>query len=78
MKLVKSKCEKAWFFNATKRKEEFTAGMACFMPNCERQVAVELNGFSYLLEVPSRAIQSNVPIKIINARLPLLISGVHE
>ena len=78
MKLVKSKCEKAWLFNAAKRGDEITAGLACFLPGCEENLEVGIGGEQRLLVAPFRVIGSPVPIKITNARLSLLNSASHE
>jgi hypothetical protein len=78
MKLVKSKCEKAWLFNTAKRSDEIIAGLACFLPGCEESVELEIAGRSWYAMVPSRAVNSPVPMKVTNARLSLLISASHE
>lgn len=73
MKLLKSKCEKAWLFDVAKYKEEITAGLACFLPGCVDHVEVEITGETFRVAVPHRAIGSPVPVKVRNARLSLLI-----
>lgn len=75
MKLLKSKCEKAWLFDAAKYKEEITAGLACFLPGCVDHIEVEIKGELCRVAVPHRAIGSPVPVKVRNARLSLLISA---
>lgn len=74
MKLVKSKCEKAWFFNVRKKRDELSAGLACFLPGCNDKVIVEMNNMSFEVSVPSEGVESRIPIKIANARLSLLVS----
>jgi hypothetical protein len=78
MKLVKSKCEKAWLFNTAKRSDEIIAGLACFLPGCEESVQVEMGGKEWHAMVPAKAVNSPVPVKVTNARLSLLISASHE
>lgn len=78
MKLVKSKCEKAWLFDTTKRNDEIAAGLACFLPGCGESIEVELRGEECRVVVPLRAVNSPVPVKVTNARLSLLISAPHE
>lgn len=78
MKLLKSKCEKAWLFDTTRYKDEFVAGLACFLPGCEGWIEVEVKEKMYRLRVPKSAAHSPVPVKVSNARLSLLISASHE
>ena len=78
MKLLKSNCEKAWLFDVARYKEELTAGLACFLPECKEHVHLELNGTMYCVAVPHRAINSPVPVKVSNARLSLLVTAPHE
>lgn len=78
MKLVKSKCEKAWLFDAAKRNDEITAGLACFLPGCGESLEVEFHGEECRIVVPLRAVDSPVPVRVTNARLSLLISVPHE
>lgn len=78
MKLLKSKCERAWLFNVSKRGEELFAGMACFLPGCGGDVLVEIKGICCSLVVPHKAINSAVPVKVSNARLSLLNIARHE
>lgn len=73
MKLLKSKCEKVWLFDAAKYDEEITAGLACFLPWCADFVEIEIKSAFYQVAVPRKAIQSPVPVKVRNARLSLLI-----
>ena len=73
MKLLKSKCEKVWLFDAAKYKEELIAGLACFLPGCGDSIEVEIKGVTWRMAVPHRAVNSPVPVKASNARLSLLI-----
>jgi len=75
MKLLKSKCEKVWLFDAAKYKEELIAGLACFLPGCGECFEVEVKGEMCRIGVPHRAVNSPVPVKVRNARLSLLISA---
>lgn len=78
MKLLKSKCEKGWFFDVKIEDGYLAVGLACFMGGCGDFAEVEIKGQSFAIEVPHRCIQLPVPSRILNARLALLPSHSDE
>lgn len=78
MKLLTSTCGRAWFFNASLSKGTLKVGLACFLPGCQSVLQVENRGKIWRVEVPKRAINSVVPVKVSNARLSMLLEGTHE
>lgn len=73
MKLLKSTCEKAWFFNAEEEENSLHVGLACFLPSCKHEVEVEIDGKLAMVMVPKRAINSPMPTRASNARLSLFL-----
>lgn len=71
-KFVKSDCEKAWLFNVKQEDEVLIAGFACFAHSCPLEVKVKVNGEERMVMIPSRAVNSSVPLRMLNARLSLL------
>jgi hypothetical protein len=71
-KLIKSNCEKAWLFNVKQDDDSLIAGFACFAHSCPLEVEMEVNGQGRTVIVPSRAVNSSVPLRMLNARLSLL------
>ena len=71
-KFVKSDCEKAWLFNVKQEDEALIAGFACFAHSCPLEVKVKVNGEERMVMIPSRAVNSSVPLRMLNARLSLL------
>jgi hypothetical protein len=71
-KLVKSNCQKAWLFNVKQEDETLIAGFACFAHSCPLEVKMEVNGEERMVMLPSRAVNSAVPLRMLNARLSLL------
>lgn len=72
MKLLKSDCEKAWFFDVAIVDGVFKAGVACFLPTCDKEVIVTLKEIKQRIEVPKQARGKVMPVKICNARLLML------
>lgn len=71
-KIVKSSCQKAWFFDAREDDDFLLAGFACFAPGCASETTIEINGKERAVMTPVKAVQSPVPMRIVNARLSLL------
>jgi hypothetical protein len=71
MKLVKSKCEKIWLFDASKDDLFIKAGLACFLPNCPTSACFAWGSKEIEVMLPFKAIGSSVPMRIVNARLSL-------
>jgi len=71
-KLIKSNCEKAWLFNVRQDDDSLIAGFACFAHSCPLEVGMEVNGKERKVMLPSRAVDSSVPLRMLNARLSLL------
>jgi hypothetical protein len=72
MKLVKSDCGRAWFFDAREEGGILHAGFACFLSRCSQQILVSMGKEKVALLVPQKATNSPVPVRIINARLSVL------
>lgn len=72
MKLAKSDCGRAWFFDARKESDMLHVGFACFLPRCSQQILVSMGKEKVALLVPQKATNSPVPVRIINARLSVL------
>ena len=77
-KFLKSICEKAWLFDVEIREDEIRAGLACYLTDCDIDIAFEIGGKKCNASVSSRAVASHVPIRILNARLPLLVNADNE
>lgn len=71
-KLIKSNCEKAWLFNVKQEDDSLIAGFACFAHSCPLEVEMEVNGKGRKVMLPSGAVNSSVPLRMLNARLLLL------
>jgi hypothetical protein len=71
MKLVKSECEKVWLFDVTKDDLSVKAGLACFLADCPSSVVLDFGKEKIETFLPFKAISSAVPMRILNARLPL-------
>lgn len=71
-KLMKSICERAWLFNVKQDDDLLTAGFACFVHSCPMEVKMIVNGEERKVMVPARAVNSSVPLRMMNARLSLL------
>lgn len=71
MKLVKSKCEKIWLFDASKDDLFVKAGLACFLSNCPSSIVIDFGKEEIEVGVPFKAIGNGAPMRILNARLPL-------
>lgn len=78
MKLIKSKCEKAWLFDCKVDDNWLTAGFACFLSECSDAVSVLIKDRQLTVEVPMKAVNNLVPTRIINARLAVLSSDTDE
>lgn len=72
MKALKSKCGKAWLFDAHVSDGVLQVGLACFLPYCEDKIVVPIKDYEQQLEVPKEAKGKAIPIKICNARLLML------
>lgn len=72
MKLIKSKCEKVWLFDAQKDDLFIRAGLACFLSQCPSYVTFNIEGEEIDIFVPFKAINSGIPMRITNARLSML------
>lgn len=77
-KFLKSICEKAWLFDVEVREDDIKAGIACYLPDCDIDVVFEIDGKRCKASVSSQAVASHVPIRILNARLPLLVNVGNE
>lgn len=71
-KLLKSCCEKTWLFNVKQEDDILIAGFACFAHSCPLEVEMEINGQRRMIMLPSRAVNSSVPLRMLNARLSVL------
>jgi hypothetical protein len=71
MKLAKSKCEKIWLFDVSKDDLFVKAGLACFLSNCPSSIVISFGKEEIEVGVPFKAIGNGVPMRILNARLPL-------
>jgi hypothetical protein len=71
VKLLKSKCEKAWFFDARKAKDVLVVGFCCFLPECPSEVEISFRGVRMMAMVPKGAVYSAVPTRAINVKLSL-------
>jgi len=71
-KLIKSNCEKAWLFNVRQDDDSLIAGFACFAHSCPLEMEMEVDGKKQKVMLPSRAVNSSVPLRMLNARLSLL------
>jgi hypothetical protein len=71
MKLLKSTCEKAWFFDARKSKDMLMVGFCCFLPECPPEVEITFRGVRMMAMVPRGAIYSAVPTRTMNVKLSL-------
>jgi hypothetical protein len=71
-KLVKSACEKAWLFDVKKEDDMVRAGFACFLSSCPSQLTISLGKEKLELMTPAQAMNSPMPVRIINARLSVL------
>jgi hypothetical protein len=72
MKLIKSKCEKVWLFDVKKDDLWVKAGLACFLTGCSSSVFLSFKDQEIEVSVPFKAINSGMPVRILNARLSLL------
>lgn len=72
MKLIKSKCERVWLFDIKKEDSSIKAGLACFLAGCPSSVSFQFKEGQIEASVPFRAINSGMPVRILNARLFLL------
>jgi len=72
MKLLKSTCGKVWLFDCAVETDCLTAGLACFLPECPTVCTLQTKTKVLSIELSPRAIGKPVPVRIINARLPLL------
>lgn len=76
MKVVKSTCNQAWLFDVKEDDGFLLAGLACFVPGCGHEVEISLKSGMRAMMTPTKAIDSLLPIRIVNARLSLLpVSG---
>jgi hypothetical protein len=71
MKLVKSECEKVWLFDVTMDDLFVKAGLACFLADCSSSVLLDFGKEKIETSLPFKAIGSAMPMRILNARLPL-------
>lgn len=71
MKLLTSECNKAWLFDVFKDEFILRAGFACFLPGCAPILSFEIKGKKVQAIPPIKAIESAVPLRILNARLSL-------
>ena len=72
MKLIKSTCEKVWLFDVQRDNLRIKAGLACFLTGCPSSVFFKFKNEELEVSVPFKAINSGMPIRILNARLSLL------
>ena len=71
-KVLKSDKEHVWLFNATISEGIVNAGLACFTPHCPSEVKLSIKDVQRTAIIPSRAMGSAVPLRMLNARLSLL------
>ena len=69
MKLLKSKCQKIWLFDAAVDDTSIRAGLACFLTECPAFASFEYKGKTVEAALPLKAINSGVPVRIRGARL---------
>jgi len=69
VKLLKSKCEKVWLFDAKVDDVSIGAGLACFLSQAPAFAVFAYKGNEIKACLPLRAINSGVPLRITNARL---------
>lgn len=72
MKLLKSKCGRAWLFDAKRESDILIVGFACFLAQCPMQITVSMGTENWEVMLPAKVIDSPVPVRIINARLSVL------
>lgn len=71
-KVLKSDEDSVWLFNATVDEDAINAGLACFTPHCPSEVRIKIENTQRTAIVPSKAMGSVVPMRILGARLSLL------
>lgn len=71
-KVLKSDGQDVWLFNATVSGDTVSVGLACFAPHCPSEVQLSIKNAQRTAVVPSRAMGSAVPLRMLNARLSLL------
>jgi len=69
MKVLKSKCEKIWLFDAEVDDISIKAGLACCLSQCPAFVLFSYKGKELEACLPLKAINSGVPVRIANVRL---------
>lgn len=78
MKLIKSKCEKAWLFDCRIENEYLLCGLSCFLGECQETILVFIGNQWCRVEVPHGCVGLPMPSRILNARLALLSMSNHE
>ncbi len=71
-KLIKSTCEKVWLFDVETNEDCLKAGLACYLAGCDLSVEIDINGKKEKIGVSPKAVASQIPLRILNARLPVL------
>jgi hypothetical protein len=74
MKFLKSSCQKAWLFDIKQEANVLRAGFACFLAGCESEISFLIKEQEVVALVPSKAANTVLATRIINARLPILPS----
>ena len=69
MKVLKSKCEKIWLFDAEVDDISIRAGLACFLSQCPAFALFSYKDKEIEVCLPLKAINSGVPVRIANVRL---------
>jgi len=69
VKVLKSRCEKIWLFDAEVDDISIRAGLACFLSQCPAFATFAYKGKEIEACLPLKAINSGVPLRIANARL---------
>lgn len=71
MKVLTSECNRAWLFDVSRDEFVLRAGFACFLPGCASILSFAIKGKIVQALPPIKAIESVVPVRILNARLSL-------
>jgi len=69
VKILKSTCEKVWLFDVEVDELSIKAGLACFLSQCPAFAKFLCKGKEIEACLPLKAINSGVPLRIVNARL---------
>jgi hypothetical protein len=74
-KCIKSVCQKVWLFDVEINEDGLKAGLACYLAGCDSSVEIEMDGKNARIGVSPKAVSSQIPLRVLNARLPLLVKS---